>query len=164
MRRTWSSTSTPSCGSPRRCCRCCARSAPSAIVNVASTAGRVARAGSGAYSASKFALAGWTDALYLEERAATASTSASCSGLHRHRGLPAARAARRRATRWLVSKPERVAKAIVEAGPGGKAERYVPRAYGAGRGARILTPRLVRRVLGGGAAQDLTTRTAGEAP
>ncbi len=43
-------------------------SAPSAVVNVASTAGRVARGGSGAYSASKFALAGWTDALYAEEK------------------------------------------------------------------------------------------------
>ncbi|MEY2442915.1 MAG: uncharacterized protein QOJ46_2341, partial [bacterium] len=45
------------------------RSAPSAIVNVASTAGRVARGGTGAYSAAKFAFAGWTDALHLEEAA-----------------------------------------------------------------------------------------------
>src|SRR5437764_9905963 len=38
------------------------------IVNVASTASRVSRPRSGAYSASKFALAGWSDALYAEER------------------------------------------------------------------------------------------------
>jgi len=38
------------------------------IVNVASTASRVSRPDSGAYSAAKFALAGWTDALYGEER------------------------------------------------------------------------------------------------
>jgi len=44
-------------------------SAPSSLVNVASTAGRVARAGSGAYSASKFALIGWSDSLWAEERA-----------------------------------------------------------------------------------------------
>jgi short-subunit dehydrogenase len=43
-------------------------SRPSAIVNVASTAARVARPGAGAYSASTFALAGWTDAMHLEER------------------------------------------------------------------------------------------------
>lgn len=43
-------------------------SAPSAVVNVASTAGRVARGGTGAYSASKSALIGWSDALYAEER------------------------------------------------------------------------------------------------
>src|ERR1700754_5360747 len=43
------------------------RSAPSAIANVASTAGRVSRPNSGAYSASQFALIGWTDALSLEE-------------------------------------------------------------------------------------------------
>src|SRR2546423_6342394 len=39
-------------------------SAPSAIVNVASTAGRVARRGARAHSASKFALAGWGDGPY----------------------------------------------------------------------------------------------------
>jgi hypothetical protein len=38
----------------------------------------------------------------------------------------------------------------MDAGPGGKAERYVPRAYGLVAAARILTPGLVRRVTGGG--------------
>ncbi|HMS73308.1 MAG TPA: SDR family NAD(P)-dependent oxidoreductase, partial [Baekduia sp.] len=43
-------------------------SAPSSIVNVASTAGRVSRAGAGAYSATKFALIGWSEALSYEEK------------------------------------------------------------------------------------------------
>src|SRR6201995_3483251 len=55
------------------------RSALSAIVNVASTAGRVSRPNSGAYSASKFALIGWTDALSLEE---------APHGVHVGMGLP----------------------------------------------------------------------------
>ena len=110
--------------------------APSAIVNVASTAGRVARGGTGAYSASKFALAGWSDSLYAEE-ARTACTSGSCCpGFIVTEGFPAARAASpRRLTRWAVSTPEEGAEAIVDAGPRPQAERYVPRLYGDRRGA-----------------------------
>jgi len=139
-------------------------SAPSAIVNVASTAGRVARARSGAYSASKFALIGWTDALYTEERPHGVHVGMVLPGFIATEGFPATELREKALTRWIVSKPERVAEAIVETGLGGKAERYVPRLYGMAAVARILSPRLVRRVLGGGAAQDLTTRTADEAP
>jgi short-subunit dehydrogenase len=106
-------------------------SAPSAIVNVASTSSRVARAGAGAYSASKFALAGWSDAELTEKRL----------------------------TRWAVSTPERAAEAIFEAGPGRRAERYVPRPYALAAVFRVLTPGLVRRVMGGGAASVMTTTT-----
>ena len=51
----------------------------------------------------------------------------------------------------MVSKPEVVAEAIFEAGPGGKAERYVPRPYWLAAAARIFAPALVRRATAGGA-------------
>ncbi len=138
-------------------------SAPSAIVNVASTAGRVTRARTGAYSASKFALIGWTDALHLEERPHGVHVGMVLPGFVATEGFPATELRRKALTRWIVSKPEAVAEAIVAAGPGGRAERYVPRAYALASVARILAPGLVRRVLSGGAAADLTTSTAAEA-
>jgi len=137
-------------------------SAPSAIVNVASTAGRVARARTGSYSASKFALIGWTDSLYAEERAHGVHVGMVLPGFIATEGFPATELRERALTRWVVSKPEKVAEAILEAGPGGKAERYVPRPYALAAVARILAPRLVRRVLAGGAAGTLTTSTAAE--
>lgn len=138
-------------------------SAPSAIVNVASTAGRVARARTGAYSASKFALIGWTDALYAEERPYGVHVGMVLPGFIVTEGFPATELREKALTRWIVSKPDVVAEAIVEAGPGGKAERYVPRPYAFAAVARILAPRLVRRVLSGGAASSLTTSTNAEA-
>lgn len=137
-------------------------SAPSAIVNVASTAGRVARARTGSYSASKFALIGWTDALYAEERAHGVHVGLVLPGFIATEGFPATELRERALTRWIVSKPESVAEAILEAGPGGKAERYVPRSYALAAVARILAPSLVRRVLSGGSAAALTTSTAAE--
>jgi short-subunit dehydrogenase len=137
-------------------------SAPSAIVNVASTAGRVARARTGSYSASKFALIGWTDSLHAEERAHGVHVGMVLPGFIATEGFPATELRERALTRWVVSKPEKVAEAIFEAGPGGKAERYVPRGYALAAMARILAPSLVRRVLSGGAAGTLTTSTAAE--
>jgi uncharacterized protein len=137
-------------------------SAPAAIVNVASTAGRVSRARTGAYSASKFALIGWSDSLYSEERAAGVHVGLVLPGFIATEGFPATELRQKALTRWIVSKPERVAEAIVAAGPGGRAERYVPRAYGLAAVLRIVAPGLVRRVLSGGAAGSLTTSTAEE--
>ncbi len=138
-------------------------SAPSSIVNVASTAGRVSRARTGAYSASKFALIGWSDSLYAEERPQGVHVGLVLPGFIATEGFPATELREKALTRWIVSKPGRVAEAIVEAGPGGRAERYVPRPYALAAVARILLPGLVRRVLGGGSAANLTTSTGSEA-
>ncbi len=137
-------------------------SAPSAIVNVASTAGRVSRARTGAYSASKFALIGWTDSLHAEELANGVHVGMVLPGFIATEGFPATELREKALTRWIVSTPEKVAEAIYEAGPGGKAERYVPRPYALAGIARIVAPSLVRRVLTGGAAANLTTSTAGD--
>jgi short-subunit dehydrogenase len=138
-------------------------SAPSAIVNVASTASRVARPGTGAYSASKSALAGWSDALWAEERANLVHVGLVLPGFIATEGFPAAELNAKPWTRWMVSTPDRAAEAIYEAGIGRRPERYVPRPYSLAAALRILTPGLVRRVLGGGAASLMTTATGADA-
>jgi short-subunit dehydrogenase len=52
-------------------------------------------------------------------------------------------------TRWLVSEPDKVARAILAAGPGGRHEVYVSRPYLFVPKLRHLFPRLTRRALGG---------------
>ncbi|MGH2880625.1 MAG: SDR family NAD(P)-dependent oxidoreductase, partial [Solirubrobacteraceae bacterium] len=137
-------------------------STPSAIVNVASTAGRVARAGSGAYSAAKFALAGWSDSLYAEERPHGVHVGLVLPGFISTEGFPQAELTEKALTRWIVSTPEKAAEAIYQAGVERKAERYVPRPYAIAAALRILAPGLVRRVLGGGAAAVITTTTGAD--
>jgi short-subunit dehydrogenase len=128
-------------------------SAPSSIVNVASTAGRVGRAAGGAYSASKFAFAGWTDSLHLEEKPHGVHVGLVLPGFVATEGFPQTMLVERSLTRWAVSRPARVAEAIMDAGPGGRAERYVPRAYWLAALLRIAAPRLVRRAMQRGANQ-----------
>ena len=136
--------------------------APSAIVNVASTAGRVSRARTGSYSASKFALIGWSDSLYAEELPHGVHVGLVLPGFIQTEGFPATELREKALTRWIVSKPPKVAAAIFECGPGRKPERYVPRPYALAAHARILFPSLTRRVLSGGTASSLTTSTGGE--
>jgi short-subunit dehydrogenase len=133
--------------------------APSAIVNVSSTAGRVARAGSGAYSASKFALAGWSDALWAEERPHGVHVGLVLPGFIATEGFPQSELTAKPWTRWIVSTPDRAAEAILEAGLGASPERYVPRPYAFAAALRVLAPGLVRRVLGGSSASIMTTTT-----
>jgi uncharacterized protein len=116
-------------------------SAPSSLVNVASVAGRVAVPKLSAYVASKAALGGWTDSLHMEERANGVHVGLVLPGFILTEGFPQTQLMRRRATRWLVSTPDRVADAIVDAGPGGRPERIVPRPYALFTLLRTLSPR-----------------------
>ena len=138
-------------------------SAPSAIVNVASTAGRVARPGTGAYSASKFALIGWSDALWAEERANGVHVGLVLPGFIATEGFPQAELVGKALTRRLVSTPERAAAAIRQAGLGRKPERYVPRPYALAAALRVVAPALVRRAMGGPTGDALMTKTGADA-
>ena len=84
-------------------------------------------------------------------------------------GFPAAELRAKAATRWILAKPETVAEAIMQAGPGGKPERYVPRAYWLAAASRLLAPGAVRRVTRGGAfttatGSDRTATGSGPGP
>ncbi len=137
-------------------------SAPSAIVNVASTAGRVARGGTGAYSASKFALAGWSDSLWAEERGHGVHVGLVLPGFITTEGFPQTELTANPFTRRLVSTPERAAGAIFEAGIGRRPERYVPRPYAIAAAIRVLAPGLARRMIGGRSAAIMTTTTGAD--
>ena len=121
-------------------------SAPSALVNVSSVAGKVASARGGAYSASKFALAGWTEALHMEEKQHGVHVGLVLPGFVATEGFPQTALVKNPATRWVVSRPEVVAGAIVDAGPGGRFERIVPRGYALVPVLRALLPGLVVRL------------------
>jgi short-subunit dehydrogenase len=121
------------------------------IVNVSSTAGRIARPGAGAYSAAKFALAGWTDSLRAEERPHGVHVGLVLPGFVATEGFPATELIGQRRLRWIVSEPQVTAEAILDAGPRGHAERYTPRWYGALAIIRTLAPSLARKAVQGGA-------------
>ena len=79
--------------------------APSAIVNVASTAGRIGRPKAGAYSASKAALAIWSDSLRAEEHAHGVHVGTVLPGFIPTEGFPQRELAAKRTTRWMLGTP-----------------------------------------------------------
>jgi short-subunit dehydrogenase len=125
------------------------RSAPSAIVNVGSIAGRVARPKVIAYNAAKFALSGWNDGLYHEERAHGVHVGLVAPGFIATEGFPQTRLTDKALTRWMVGEPEQVVGAILKAASG-KAEVAVPAWYGILPRLRYAAPGLVRFALNAG--------------
>jgi uncharacterized protein len=124
------------------------RSAPSAIVNVGSIAGRIARPQVSAYNAAKFALNGWTEALHLEEKANGVHVGLVTPGFIVTEGFPQSQLTGKRATRWMVGEPEQAVEAILKAADG-RAEVAVPGWYGLLPRLRYTAPVLVRFALSG---------------
>ena len=127
------------------------RSAPSGIVYIGSVAGRVSRARAGSYSASKFALTGWTEAVAMEERPHGVHVSLVELGFVATEGFPQRKLLARPWTRWMVSTDAKAAEGIVEAWRRRRPEVYLPRPYALVPVARALLPGLYRRAVGGGA-------------
>ena len=124
------------------------RSAPSAIVNVGSIAGRIARPRMGAYNAAKFALNGWTEGLHHEEKAHRVHVGLVTPGFISTEGFPQEQLTGKATTRWMVGEPEQAVDAILKAADG-KAEVSVPGWYGLLPRLRYATPGLVRLALSG---------------
>jgi short-subunit dehydrogenase len=124
------------------------RSAPSAIVNVGSIAGRIGRPKMGAYNAAKFALNGWSDALYLEERAQGVHVGLVTPGFIATEGFPQEQLTRKPHTRWMVGTADQAVEAILKAAHG-KPEVAVPAWYGLLPRLRYGAPGLVRFALRG---------------
>ncbi len=129
-------------------------SRPATIVNVSSTSGRVSRAGTGAYSASKFALAGWSDALAAEEREHGVHVALILPGFIATEGFP-----QKELPSFLVSEPAVGAEAIADAIVHRRPERYVPRYYWLFAALRILAPGLVRRFIASDAGGRMVAAT-----
>ena len=139
--RSTSTTSAPSTPSPT-CCPACWRGR-GRIVNVASIAGRIGAPFEAAYSASKFALVGYSEALAIE----LAGTGVTVSLIHP--GPVETEFFRTRGHRYELRRPrpvpaERVAEAVVKAVHRDRHELFVPAWLGLAYAAKVAAP-LYRR-------------------
>jgi uncharacterized protein len=123
------------------------RSAPSSIVNVASVAGKIAVGGASAYTASKFALVGWSECLHYELSGKGISVSLVMPGLIPTEGFPQTDFRSDPVLRHVLGTEEQVSSAIRSVIESGKPERTVPRWYYLLQLPRVLAPPLHRFVL-----------------
>ncbi len=133
--------------------------APSSLLVVSSISGKVARPGAGAYSASKFALNGWADALRAEEAAHGVHVGLILPGFIATEGFPQRELVGKRATRWLVGRPEQVADAAMHLIRTRRPQRSAPPAWHVVTLLTAVAPRLVARIV---AKPALTPTTTGD--
>src|SRR5918998_353119 len=91
----------------------------------AARAGRIGRPKAGAYSASKAALAVWSDSLRAEEHAHGVHVGIVMPGFIPTEGFPQRELAGKRRTRWMLGTPEQAAEAIYAAGARGPPARHL---------------------------------------
>lgn len=103
-------------------------SAPSHVVNVASVAGRLA-AGAPAYTASKHALVGWSEALHFQLARKGVYVSSVEPGIVPTEGFPATAIESNPVLRLTTGTTEQVSRAIFDAIEKRKLQRVVPRWY-----------------------------------
>jgi uncharacterized protein len=118
-------------------------SAPSHVVNVTSVAGRLATL-SPAYSASKFALVGFSEALHPQMAERGVFVSSVEPGIIPTEGFPATAIESNRWLRKTMGTTEQVSAAIFDAIDGRKMQRMVPRWYYLLQIPRLLVPPLYR--------------------
>jgi NAD(P)-dependent dehydrogenase (short-subunit alcohol dehydrogenase family) len=120
-------------------------SAPSHVVNVSSMAGRLAVGGVPGYTASKFALVGWSEAMHFQLRAKGVFVSTVEPGIVPTEGFPAT-AIESGLLRFTMGTTADVSKAIQSAIAGRKMQRVTPRWYYLLQIPRLLMPPIYRMV------------------
>jgi uncharacterized protein len=138
--------------------RVAAGESSASVVNVASVAGTIAFAQSGAYAASKHAQIAFSRTLYAALRPEGIRVHTIVPGFVETEGFPQRALADHRVLRRFVARPERIARAIVRCVESGRAELVVPWfPYRLAGLVQSLTPalaaRLARRTLGRADAQ-----------
>lgn len=120
--------------------------APASVVNVASVAGRVPVAGNAAYTASKFALVGWSEAIRSELERDGITVSLVEPGPVPTEGFPQDALLDHPLGRHVVADVEEVSREVLRAIAGGDLRRTVPRIYAALPWLRLLIPRVWHRL------------------
>jgi short-subunit dehydrogenase len=131
--------------------------APSSILIVSSVSGKIARPNAGAYSASKFALNGWADALRAEEAAYGVHVGTILPGFIATEGFPQAELLAKKTTARLVGRPEHVADAAAYLIRTRRPERHAPAPWRIATVAVSLVPRLVAKAVSNPAAVPSAT-------
>jgi NAD(P)-dependent dehydrogenase (short-subunit alcohol dehydrogenase family) len=120
------------------------RSAPSHVVNVASVAGRIATGGASSYCASKFAMVGWSEALYFELRPKRVHVTLIEPGMLPTEGFPHSGLSSDRWLRHILTSESDVSRATMRAIQACKLQRTIPRWFYPLEIARLVAPPVFR--------------------